>query len=67
VVKITNSNCFCEAVNLNVILVIISSFRLPLPVDLQMAVVCCSSELAFCTAEDDEGKIMTAGLLGRCW
>ena len=36
VVKTTNSKCFCEVVNLNAILVIISLFRLPLPVALQM-------------------------------
>jgi hypothetical protein len=65
--KTTNSKCFCEAVNLNEIFVIISLFLLPLTVALKMAVVCCCSLPAFCTAEDEEGEKMAPGLLGRCW
>ena len=54
-----------EAVNLYAILIIISLFGLPLPVALKMAVVCCYSEPAFCTAEDEEGEKVGPGLLGR--
>jgi hypothetical protein len=65
--KRTNSKCVCEIVNLCAILVIILLFGLLLPVALTMAVVCCCSVPAFCTAEDDEGKKMAPELLGRCW
>jgi hypothetical protein len=54
--KRTNSKCVCEAFNLNAILIIISLFRLPLPVALKVAVVCCCSVPTFCTAEDEEGE-----------
>jgi hypothetical protein len=65
VIKATNSKCFFEAVNLYAILVIISLFRLPLPVALKMAAVCCCSVPAFCTAEDEEGEKLAPGFLGR--
>jgi len=54
----------CE-LNLNATLFIISLFLLSLPVALNMAVVCCCQVPAFCTTEDEEGEMMTAGLLGR--
>ena len=64
-VKSVHSKCFCEAVTLNARLVIISLFRLPMPVALKMAVVCSCSVPAFCAAEDEEGGMMGPGLLGR--
>jgi len=54
--KRINSKCVCEAFNLNAILIIISLFRLPLPVGLKVPVVCCCSLPALCTAEDEEGE-----------
>jgi hypothetical protein len=64
--KRTNSKCVCEGVNSIAIIIIISLFRLRLPVALKMAVACCCSVPAFCTAEDEEGEKVTPGLLGRC-
>jgi hypothetical protein len=56
VVKTQNSNYFCEAANMNAILVVISLFCLPLPVAIKVALVCCCSLPAFCTAENEEGE-----------
>jgi hypothetical protein len=63
--KRTNSKCVCEVVNLYAILIIISLFRLPLPVALKMAEVCCCSVPAFCATEDEEGENVAPELLGR--
>ena len=60
----TNSQCFCEAINIFSVFVLILLFRLPMPVALKMAVVC-FSVLAFCTAEDEEGEKLAPELLGR--
>jgi len=65
VVKATVSKCFCEAFNLNAVLIIISLFRLPLPVALKVAVVCCCSVPAFCTAEYEEGEKRGTGITGE--